>query len=85
MRVGYALVFVPVHVLAAIGMWRSRRAWERHGPAYLLFLSFLATTAVFWALTSHKSYLDPLLFVYAASVVSSGMTRGVPRHSLSSR
>jgi predicted O-methyltransferase YrrM len=69
-NVGYALIFIPVHLLAAVGLWRSRRDWRRHAPLYGVLLTFVATTAIFWAHTSHKSYLDVFLFVYAGSVVS---------------
>jgi 4-amino-4-deoxy-L-arabinose transferase-like glycosyltransferase len=75
---GYALVFAPVHLLAAIGLWRARRAWRVHALAGVVLLSFAITTAVFWAHTSHKSYLDLLLFVYAASVISQQAVR-LPR------
>jgi 4-amino-4-deoxy-L-arabinose transferase-like glycosyltransferase len=69
LQFGYALLFTPVHLLAGIGLWRSRSAWDTH-LIYLLFASFAITTATFWAHTSHKSYLDLFLFVYAASVIS---------------
>ena len=65
----YALVYVPVHLLAAIGLWRSRGDWQPHALVYLVFLSFFITTAIFWAHTSQKSCLDVFLFVYAASVL----------------
>lgn len=66
-QTGYFAVFTAVHILAAIGLWQSRRRWREHADVYALFLSFLITTAVFWAHTSHKSHLDAFLFMYAAS------------------
>jgi 4-amino-4-deoxy-L-arabinose transferase-like glycosyltransferase len=69
-QAGYQLVFAAVHLLALAGAWRARAARQRgHALIALLFLSFALTTAVFWAHTSHKSYLDPFLFIYAASVL----------------
>lgn len=68
-QLGYALLFMPVHALAAIGLWRARHDWARQSLLWVTFLSFMITTAMFWAHTSHKSYLDVLLFVSAASVV----------------
>ena len=70
MSLGYALLFVPVHVLALVGLWRSRGGWRAHALIYVLVLTFVLTTAVFWSHTSHKSYLDPFLFIYAASIVT---------------
>jgi 4-amino-4-deoxy-L-arabinose transferase-like glycosyltransferase len=65
---GYRLFFLPVHILAAIGLWQLRG--DRQGAALLAWLqiSFLLTTAVFWSHTSHKSYLDAILFACAAVV-----------------
>ncbi len=66
----YQVTFVAVHVLALAAAWWARSARHRgHALVALLFLSFALTTAVFWAHTSHKSYLDPFLFIYAASVL----------------
>jgi len=35
----------------------------------MLYLSFMVVTAVFWAHTSHRSYLDVYWIVFAAWVV----------------
>lgn len=64
---GYRIVFLPMHILALAGLWRARHNWRVHGPMWGLAVSFAITTAVFWAHTSHTSYLDPILFVYAAA------------------
>ena len=60
---------MPVHLLAAVGLWRVRRRWREHLVVGVVFLAFALTTAVFWAHTSHKSYLDVFLFVYASAGV----------------
>jgi hypothetical protein len=41
----------------------------------MLFLAFIGVTAVFWAHTSHRSYLDVYWIVFAASMVESFWTR----------
>jgi hypothetical protein len=69
-QAGYRLLFVPIHVLAAAGLWRSRHAWRVHGAVWAVGAAFLLTTAIFWAHTSHKSHLDTFLFMYAASVAA---------------
>jgi hypothetical protein len=62
------LFFLPVYILAAVGLWQLRS--DRGAAALLawLLVSFLLTTAVFWSHTSHKSYLDVILFACAAVV-----------------
>jgi hypothetical protein len=82
-QTGYLLLFVPIHVLAAVGLWRSRRAWRVHGAIWAVVAAFLATTALFWAHTSHKSHLDPLLFIYAIYAVSTvSAVQRPPSHSI---
>jgi 4-amino-4-deoxy-L-arabinose transferase-like glycosyltransferase len=67
---GYAAVFLPIHLLAAWTLVRTRRAATMHSLTWLLLLSFVVTTAAYWAHTSHKSYLDAVLFVYAAAALT---------------
>jgi 4-amino-4-deoxy-L-arabinose transferase-like glycosyltransferase len=62
---GYRAVFVPLHLLAIIGAWHARG--RGHWLIGACVLAFAVTTATFWAHTSHKSYLDPLIFIYAAA------------------
>jgi 4-amino-4-deoxy-L-arabinose transferase-like glycosyltransferase len=64
---GYLIMFLPLHVLALAGAWSVRRQWQVHALTALLVGSFAVTTAAFWAHTSHKSYLDVFLFVYASA------------------
>ena len=78
---GYAAVYLPIHVLAALTLIRSRGHAAMHSLTWLLLLSFAITTALFWAHTSHKSYLDAVLFVYAAAALTSWLptrTAAVP-------
>lgn len=73
---GYAVFFVPVHLMAGLGLMRSwRRGWEYRLVPYLL-AGFFVTTAIYWAHTSHKSLIDVWLFVYAAGAVSAAWGRG---------
>lgn len=68
-QAGYLAAYLPIHVLALVGFWRARATWRAQGPAWLLAVALLVTTAAFWAHTSHKTYLDPILFVYAAAAL----------------
>jgi 4-amino-4-deoxy-L-arabinose transferase-like glycosyltransferase len=65
-QAGYAIVFIPIHLLAIWTLVRARTQRPEHRLTSLLLMSFVVTTAAFWAHTSHKSYLDAVLFVYAA-------------------
>jgi 4-amino-4-deoxy-L-arabinose transferase-like glycosyltransferase len=63
----YRLLYGPLHVLAAIGLWRARRRAHAHWLIFAMIAAYAVTTALFWAHTSHASLLDGLLFIYAAS------------------
>jgi hypothetical protein len=67
-QAAYALAYVPIAVLGIAGMIRARRRREVILIG-MLYLSFMAVTAVFWAHTSHRSYLDVYWIVFAASVL----------------
>lgn len=62
----YALSYGPVMFVGLWGMWRRRKCWREDSSIYLLFASFIAVTAVFWAHTSHRAYLDVYWMVFAA-------------------
>ena len=49
----------------------------------MLFLAFISVTAVFWAHSSHRSYLDVYWIVFAASVVEKVWTTGCLRGCVS--
>jgi hypothetical protein len=67
-QAAYALGYVPVAVLGIAGMVLAR---QKNGVILIgmLFIAFMCVTAVFWAHTSHRSYLDVYLIVFAASTV----------------
>jgi hypothetical protein len=62
---GYRLTFLTLHLLAIAGAVGA--GGRDHRLVALIVAAFAVTTAVFWAHTSHKSYLDPLIFIYAAA------------------
>jgi 4-amino-4-deoxy-L-arabinose transferase-like glycosyltransferase len=69
-QAAYAIGYVPVAVLGIIGMSLARRRSDVI-LIEMLFLAFMCVTAVFWAHTSHRSYLDVYWIVFAASTVES--------------
>lgn len=70
LQLGYALVFLPLNVFALVGLWRARRLGGPHTLVQLLVVAFVITTAVFWAHTSHRSFLHLFEIIYAGSVLT---------------
>jgi hypothetical protein len=70
----YAIGYVPVIVL---GIWGMLLARKEPGTALvaLLLLVYCGVTAIFWSHTSHRSYLDVYLIVFAASVIDRAWQR----------
>jgi hypothetical protein len=68
-QLGFLAVYLPITVLALIGLWRARHAGAPHRLVWLLFASFVVTTGIFWAHTSHRSCLYPFEFIYAAAAL----------------
>jgi len=68
-QVLYFLSYVPIAILGLLGMVLARHRWREHSLIYLQFLAFILVTAVFWAHTSHRSYLDIYLIVFSAYAV----------------
>jgi hypothetical protein len=67
-QAAYSIAYVPIAMLGLVGMFLARQ--QREVILFgMLFLAFICVTAVFWAHTSHRSYLDVYLIVFAASVV----------------
>jgi hypothetical protein len=62
----YAFSYGPVMALGLCGMWRRRNCRREDSLIYLLFATFIVVTAVFWAHTSHRVYLDVYWIVFAA-------------------
>jgi 4-amino-4-deoxy-L-arabinose transferase-like glycosyltransferase len=73
-QAAYAMAYVPVAVLGIIGMLLARQRGEVI-LIEMLFLAFMCVTAIFWAHTSHRSYLDVYWIVFAASVIDGFRTR----------
>ncbi len=72
---GYAACWTPLLVLGLAGLWRERHMWRRDLPIYAHFATFAGITAVLWAHTSHRSYLDVYLMVFAAGVLAKAFER----------
>lgn len=73
----YRAGWIPVSVLGCAGILL---AWPRRETILivLMFVSFIGVTAIFWAHTSHRSYLDLYLMVFGASVVERYTAKKLP-------
>ncbi|MGH9589623.1 MAG: glycosyltransferase family 39 protein [Terracidiphilus sp.] len=58
--------FGPVMLLGLWGMFRHRAHWREDCLIYFLFATFMLITAVFWAHTSHRVYLDVYWIAFGA-------------------
>jgi 4-amino-4-deoxy-L-arabinose transferase-like glycosyltransferase len=74
---GYLFSYAPVMLLGLWGMWRRRAHWREDSLLYALFFAFAVVTAVFWAHTSHRSYLDVYWIVFASGALSQASLRGL--------
>ncbi len=66
----YAFSYGPVLIAGLWGMWERRNCWREDSLVYILFATFIAVTAVFWAHTSHRAYLDVYCIVFASGALA---------------
>jgi 4-amino-4-deoxy-L-arabinose transferase-like glycosyltransferase len=76
----YFAFYVPVSILGPLGMFLARRRRETQLIG-MAFVAFIGVTAVFWAHTSHRTYLDIYLIIFAASVLDAFRSRGESQDS----
>ena len=65
----HALSFFPILLLGLAMLWHRRKQWREDALVYCHLVTFAAITAVLWAQTSHRSYLDVYLIVFAAGLL----------------
>jgi hypothetical protein len=63
----FALVWTALLLLGLAGMWSRRADWRKHLPIHAHFALFCGSTALIWAHTAHRSYLDVYLMVFAGA------------------
>jgi 4-amino-4-deoxy-L-arabinose transferase-like glycosyltransferase len=76
-NLSHALSYGPVLLLSLIGLWRERHRWRLYGLFYAQFLVFVAETALLWAHTSHRAFLDVYLIAFAAVALAPWAPRGL--------
>lgn len=74
-QAAYFLSYAPILILGIIGVLSSRELWRQHLTIYMLFSGFIAVTSVFHAHTSHRTYLDVYLIIFAANTTVSTCSR----------
>lgn len=68
-NLAYCMVWMSVLVAGVAGLWLERKNWRRDSLFYAHFVTFAAVSAALWAHTSHRSYLDVYLIVFAAGAL----------------
>jgi 4-amino-4-deoxy-L-arabinose transferase-like glycosyltransferase len=74
-NLGYAVWWVPLLLLGIASAWRDRAQWRRNLLFAAHFAAFAAVTALVWAQTAHRAYLDAYLMVLAAPLVLAALPR----------
>ena len=69
-QIGYFLSYFPILVLGIFGVILSLGRRKDMIIIYLLFINFMIGTALFWAHTSHRMFLEIYLMIFAASAIS---------------
>ena len=77
----YAFSYGPVMLLGLWGMWRRHNCWREDSLVYVLFATFILVTAIFWAHTSHRAYLDVYWIVFAAGALAEKSAGILRRHA----
>ena len=81
----HALSFFPILLLALALLWQRRRHWREDALVHAHLVLFAGITAVLWAQTSHRSYLDVYLIVFAAGMLDRVWARYAPAVAQNSR
>ena len=81
----HALSFFPILLLALAMLWQRRRHWREDAPVHAHLVLFAGITAVLWAQTSHRSYLDIYLIVFAAGMLDRLWARYATKVAYNSR
>ena len=81
----HALSFFPILLLALAMLWQRRRQWREDAPVHAHLILFAGITAVLWAQTSHRSYLDVYLIVFAAGMLDRLLAQYAPAVAQNSR
>ena len=81
----HALSFFPILLLALAMLWQRRRHWRQDALVHAHLVLFAGITAVLWAQTSHRSYLDVYLIVFAAGILDRLLAQYAPAVAQNSR
>ena len=65
-RMFYTLSYTPVLLFGIIGIYLGRGKRKEHFIFYFMFLSFALVSAIAWAHTTYRLYLDVYLIIFAS-------------------
>jgi len=61
----YAISYGPVLALGLCGLFMGRRKWKEFSHILILFGTFMGVSAIYWAHSRHRVFLDIYLIVFA--------------------
>ena len=65
-RFFYSLSYTPVLFFGIIGIYLGRKQKREHSIFYFMFFSFALVSAIAWAHTTYRLYLDTYLIIFAS-------------------
>ena len=71
----YFVSYFPMLILGILGMIISTDDWKKYLPFFTLLAAFVASTAVFWSHTSHRTFLDIYMMIFAANAIVIGLNK----------
>ncbi len=73
--------YVPILILAVIGVIMSRAKWRELGPIYAYMLTFAVTYCIFLPTTRYRLPLDFFLIIFCAYAISKLFRLGKTNHA----
>ena len=67
-------------ILGILGMIISTDDWKKYLPFFTLLASFVASTAVFCSHTSHRTFLDIYMMIFATNAIVIGLNKAKLAH-----
>lgn len=68
-QIVYFMSYFPILTLGILGLIISTDDWKKYLPFFTLLAAFVVSTALFWSHTSHRTFLDIYMMIFAANAI----------------